>query len=61
MLALSAVSCIHSTAAPPEPALPCFFFFFFWGGAVRVEDTAVILRSKALPLQEFMVPRAGRN
>lgn len=58
MLALSAVSCIHSTAAPPEPALPCFFFF---GGGARVEDTAVILRSKALPLQEFMVPRAGRN
>ena len=58
MLALSAVSCIHSTAAPPEPALPCFFC---GGGAVRVEDTAVILRSKALPPQEFMVPRAGRN
>ena len=60
MLAFSAVNCIHSTAAPPEPVLPCIFFFFF-GRGVRVEETAVILRSKALPLQEFMVPKAGRN
>ena len=59
MLAFSAVNCIHSTAAPPEPVLPCIFFFF--GRGVRVEETAVILRSKALPLQEFMVPKAGRN
>lgn len=54
---LSAVSCIHSTTAPPEPVLPCILFL----GVGGVQDTAVILRSKALPLQEFMVPKAGRN
>ena len=32
MLAFSAVNCIHSTAAPPEPVLPCIFFFFLGGG-----------------------------
>ena len=30
-------------------------------GVGGVQDTAVILRSKALPLREFMVPKAGRN
>lgn len=57
---LNPVSCIHPTSAPPEPVLPCFLGFFFFGGGV-LGDMAVTLRNKALPVQKFTGPKAGKN